>query len=69
MRTYHIGFCKNGDTLIVQASPSKDGLSCQTWIYFGERINTKKNLYKNRKELLQEVNKSYSTNFRKIKIT
>jgi hypothetical protein len=68
MRTYHIGFLKSNDTLIVQAVATKDALSCQLWKYFGERMNTKKQLRAHKMNLLNEVNKCYGTSFSKIQI-
>jgi hypothetical protein len=68
MRTYHIGFIKSKETLIVQMVRSKDSLSCQLWKYFGQRENTKKALRANKMNLLNEVNKVYGTAFSKIQV-
>jgi len=68
MRTYYIGLLKDGERLIIQATASVDCLSCQLWKYYGQRMNTKKNLRKNAKELMHEVNKSYGTQFTKVQV-
>ena len=76
-RIYHIGLinCNKlpyghslSNKVQVQMSLTKDGLSPDLWLYFGERINTKKQMRENRKALLSEINKSYGTTFEKIEV-
>jgi hypothetical protein len=52
MKTYHIGFCKRGSTLVIQAVEDKDLLSCEIYDYMGERVITKKELHANRGMIL-----------------
>ena len=67
-KTYFIGFIKSGKKVIVQTAKSVDGLSCELWQYFGERVTTKQKLKNSKKELLIEINKSYNKEFTKIQI-
>ena len=53
-RTYFIGVSKRGRTVIVQAAESVDSLSCEIYLYYGERVTTKKNLRDNKRTLLNE---------------
>jgi hypothetical protein len=67
-RVYHLGLCKDGDRVILQARLNKDSLSCELWKYFGLRENTKKELRRNKVALLVAINESYNTSFERILI-
>lgn len=41
---YHIGICKQGKTMVIQATQNIDSLSCETYDYLGQRITTKADL-------------------------
>ena len=73
--TYHIGVYKgcgshyNGsraDTLVLQAVKCIDSLSCQTWLYFGKRTTTKKELRAKKAEILKSINRTQKTNFSRL---
>ena len=66
MKTYHIGFVKDGKTLVVQATKTVDELSCETWKYWGEREITKKELNKKKNELLACTNVLYRKSFERV---
>jgi hypothetical protein len=53
-RTYFIGVSKRGKTIVVQAAECNDDLSCEIYLYYGERITTKKNLKDNKQTLFNE---------------
>jgi len=76
---YHIGFrpeTRNSSRerpcqplsgkLIIEASQCVDNLSCDLWEYLGKREITKKELRKNRFEIMRTVNRDYKTNFTKV---
>ena len=52
MVTYHIGFCKRGKTLIIQARTSVDCLSCEIYDYMGAHVTSKVSLQRNRYQIL-----------------
>lgn len=56
---YHIGVSKRGRTIIVQAVENVDQLSCEIYLYFGQRDVTKKHLRQSRKVLFQELVQKY----------
>lgn len=78
MRIYHLGIvagdmlpyghntpCKR-KTLYLQARRSVDFLSCDLWLYLGERITTKVRLAENANEILAMVNKQQGTNYKRL---
>lgn len=66
MKTYHIGFVKDGKTLVVQVTKTVDELSCETWKYWGEQEITKKELNKKKNELLACTNALYHKSFERV---
>jgi len=66
MKIYHIGFVKDGKTLVVQVAKTVDELSCETWKYWGEKEITKKELNKKKNELLSCTNALYRKNFERV---
>ena len=50
---YHVAFCKEGSTLVIEARVSIDNLSCEVYDYMGKRETTKKDLHAHRKEILK----------------
>jgi hypothetical protein len=57
---------KSTKTVVLQVRTNVDYLSCELWKYFGEHLNTKKELKKNKDLLLSEINKSYNQNFKHL---
>lgn len=68
MKKYHIGFVKDGKTLVIQAVETVDELSCETWKYWGEREITKKELNGKKNELLTCTNTLYRKSFERVVI-
>ena len=68
MKTYHIGFLKQGKTLVIQVAETVDGLSCETWKYWGEREITKKELIQKKAEILAYTNTFYHKSFDRVMI-
>ena len=68
MKKYHIGFRKDGKTLVVQAVTTKDELSCEIWKYWGEREITKKELIQKKAEILACTNALYHKSFDRVMI-
>lgn len=67
MKKYHFGIVKKSEkTAILQMRKTVDELSCELWLYFGERMNTKAQIRKDKVKLLQEINNSYSKNFKHL---
>jgi hypothetical protein len=65
--TYHVGLCKGPkDTLIVEMRRGVDFLSCETWIYYGQREVTKAQYKRDKAHILQAVNLHYGTTFQRI---
>jgi hypothetical protein len=55
---YHVGIGKNKNTMvIIQAVKCIDYLSCEIYDYMGLRQITKKELYKNRYKILDQMKK------------
>uniref|UniRef100_A0A6M3LE23 Uncharacterized protein n=1 Tax=viral metagenome TaxID=1070528 RepID=A0A6M3LE23_9ZZZZ len=52
---YYVGLSKRGQTMVIQATTSRDFLDCETYDYFGERIITKKQLRESRYDLLDKM--------------
>lgn len=46
----------------------KNCLSCELWIYWGERIITKKMINEHKQGLLKAINKEFGENFKSIVI-
>jgi len=70
-KIYYVGVRKddvNQKCLIMEARRDKDYLSCELWIYFGERITTKRELRQKKNAFLTWFNSIYNTSFTKIKI-
>jgi len=67
-RSYHLGLRKRGPCLILEVADSVDQLSCELWIYLGERIRSIAALRKNKAEILKEVNIAHKTDFRRIRV-
>ena len=76
---YHIGIYKgsgncyplhyNGsrsDTVVMEAVKCIDYLSPQTWKYFGSFDTTKKALREKRNEILEQINRTENTNFKRL---
>ena len=67
--TYHIGLLKKSEeTVVLQLRRSVDFLSPEIWKYYGERINTKANIKRNKNTFLCAINAHYGTNFKHILI-
>lgn len=79
-KIYHIALIKgtrncqcwaNGhrkNTVIVEMRENKDFLSCELWLYLGERITTKESIKQKKFEMLQWINAKYNQNFTHIRI-
>ena len=67
-KQYHVGFLRQGDTLVVQMRENLDCLSPELWRYFGLREITKAAVYANRKKLLDAVNQEEQTAFTHIQV-
>ena len=67
-KVYFIGLLKDGKKLIIQTANTVDGLSCETWKYFGQRITTKGELKNKRFDIMRVVNTQYSTNFERVQV-
>jgi hypothetical protein len=67
-KSYHVGFLKDGNRVIVQMARSIDQLSCELWRYAGERITTPQLLKSRKDELLAAINKQFKTTFTRIVI-
>lgn len=77
-RTYHVGIVKNYrgfytpkckvTGLTIEARRSVDYLSCETWLYLGERITTKAALYRNRFAILALINQKEGTDYKSIRV-
>jgi hypothetical protein len=67
-KTYFIGLIndKCNKIFILQLRKSVDFLSCGISHYFGERINTKKNIKANKSILLTEFNKMFKTDYKRL---
>jgi len=52
---YHIGLAKRGRTLVIQATPNRDCLSCELYDYMGEHVTTKRELRHNRYAILAHM--------------
>ncbi len=69
---YHLGVCKNyvyggrAGTLYLEARRSVDSLSCETWLYLGERVTTKVKLHQNRSAILALINKQEHTQYERL---
>ncbi|MCJ7747905.1 MAG: hypothetical protein MUP27_09180 [Desulfobacterales bacterium] len=68
MKFYHIGFVKDGKTLVIQARETKDELSCETWKYWGLREIAKKELNEKKRELLACTNALYHKSFERVRV-
>lgn len=64
---YHVGFSKRGKTLVIEAVKCVDFLSCEIYDYMGERVTTKKDLYKNRYQILAMAKKNRPEVYGKLK--
>ncbi len=58
-KIYYIGLLKRENNIHLQASSTKDGLSCEVNEYLGARITTKAHLKENKKNLLNEFKKIF----------
>ena len=79
-KVYHVGLIKgtgktvcwsNGhrkNTIIVEMRKNKDFLSCELWLYLGERITTKESVKQKKFEMLQWINAKYNQSFTHIRI-
>jgi hypothetical protein len=67
-QTYHIGLCKQGDTVIVQVADSVDQLSCELWKYLGERETTAAAIKANAASGLKYINQVEGTAFTRLKV-
>lgn len=65
---WHVGLvnAKQGKLAVVQMRLGVDDLSPETWRYMGRRVNTKANVYRQRKALLAAINREYGTRFERI---
>jgi hypothetical protein len=72
LRTYHLGLLRDwtgkSKTLVLQARRGIDFLSCELWVYLGQRQTTKQSLRENRAVLLKAFNQEYSTDFEHLVI-
>ena len=50
---YHVGLCKRGNTLVIQATRCVDYLSCEVYDYMGQRETTKAQLHAKRYGILR----------------
>ncbi len=71
MATYHVGIRKGysprtRDTLYLEARSSVDCLSCETWLYWGERDVSKAELERNKAWILKHVNEEQGTSYQRI---
>ena len=70
-KTYHLGLRKGytsrtRNTVYLEARRNVDFLSCELWLYIGERIVTKSHLQTHKNDFLQWINQKYATNFKHI---
>jgi len=68
MKKYHIGFRKDGKTLVIQAVETIDELFCETWKYWGRREITKRELNEKKSELLACTNALYRKSFERVMV-
>lgn len=54
------------DTVILQLRRDIDCLDCEMWKYIGVTFKTKKDLRENKDAVLDAINKSYGTEFRRV---
>lgn len=66
--TYHMSVINNkvNKTFTLQLRKGIDYLSCEISHYFGERINTKTNIKKQKSVLLDELNKMFNTSYKRL---
>jgi hypothetical protein len=71
-RIYHVGFRKDGNTVVVEAATSIDCPSCELWQYKGQRETTKTALkarvYGDRKLFLDTLNAQEGTAFKYVRV-
>lgn len=66
-KVYFMGiYKKNARTIVLQVTDCLDSLSCETWLYFGQRVNTVKNLRAQRLAILQEINRTHEKNYKHL---
>ena len=68
--SYHIGFVKGygrrAGTVIVEMRRNKDYLNAELWKYLGQFEATKKEMRERKRELLAEINQTYTRAFTRI---
>jgi hypothetical protein len=65
---YYIGvYAKNNQTVVLQASETRDGLNCEILDYFCQRITTKKRLNEHKYEFLTYLKNTYPLKYTKYK--
>jgi len=65
---YHVGLLKQGETLVIEMRRDIDYLNCEIWRYLGQRQVTKKYYKENKIVILQAINSTEGTNFKRIVI-
>lgn len=63
MRGYHVGFLKQGSTLIIECADTIDQLSCELWRYYGVRDTTVARLRQEAPLHLADINRDLGTAF------
>jgi hypothetical protein len=67
-RSYHIGFARDGDRLLVYAVTDRDLLPSDLWRYVGVRCISRRRLHEVRYQLLAAVNATFGTTFARVKV-
>ncbi len=68
---YFLALCKDykrPDTVVLQARHCLDDLSCETWVYLGARVTTKKQLAECPDDTLYWVNKAFGSNYTRLRV-